>query len=100
MQFQTLGTNGPKISAIGLGCMTLAGVYSNIEDSEAIKVIRHAVDLGINFFDTADVYGSGRNEEVLGRALRGRRENAIISTKFGNVTRADGTKGVKRVFED
>jgi aryl-alcohol dehydrogenase-like predicted oxidoreductase len=88
---QKLGRNGPAISAMGLGLMGMSEFYGPSEDSRSIAVIHHALDLGINFFDTADVYGSGRNEELLGRAIVERRNDALIATKFGNVRRPDGS---------
>ena len=91
MKTQQLGRNGPPISAIGLGLMGMSEFYGPSEDSRSIAVIHRALDLGINFLDTADVYGSGRNEELLGRALGGRRSDALIATKFGNVRGPDGS---------
>ena len=91
MKTQQLGQNGPPISAIGLGLMGMSEFYGPSEDSRSIAVIHRALDLGINFLDTADVYGSGRNEELLGRALGGRRSDALIATKFGNVRGPDGS---------
>lgn len=89
MQKRRLGRQGLEVSAIGLGTMGMAGVagmkdmYGPVDEPEAIATIHRALDLGIDFFDTAEVYGPYRNEELLGRALAGRRERAIIATKFG-----------------
>ncbi len=91
MQTRTLGADGPAISAIGLGCMGMSDFYGPAEDARSITVIHRALELGVNIFDTADVYGVGRNESLVGRALRDRRDRAVIATKFGNVRGADGT---------
>jgi aryl-alcohol dehydrogenase-like predicted oxidoreductase len=91
MQTRRLGTNGPEVSAIGLGCMGMSDFYGPAEDARSIEVIHRALDLGINFFDTADMYGVGRNEQLVGRALRDRRDKAVIATKFGNVRVEDGS---------
>jgi len=74
--------------------MSLSGVYGKADDAESVGLIHHALDVGVNFFDSSDVYGWGHNEELLGRALRGRRDRAIIATKFGNFRNPDGTGGV------
>jgi len=87
---QRLGANGPAISTIGLGLMGMSEFYGPSEDSRSIAVIHRALELGINFLDTADVYGSGTNEELVGRALKGRRDRAVLATKFGNVRGNDG----------
>jgi aryl-alcohol dehydrogenase-like predicted oxidoreductase len=91
MQKRRLGTDGPEVSAIGLGCMGMSDFYGPAEDARSIEVIHRALDLGIDFFDTADMYGVGHNEQLLGRALRDRRERAVVATKFGNVRAEDGT---------
>lgn len=90
MQTRNLGSKGPEVSAIGLGCMGMSEFYGAAEDARSVEVIHRALDLGINFFDTADMYGVGRNEELVGRALRDRRDRAVIATKFGNVRGDDG----------
>ncbi|MGH9418067.1 MAG: aldo/keto reductase [Terriglobales bacterium] len=88
---RTLGRSGPAVSALGLGCMGLSEFYTTLpSDEEAIAVIHRALDLGINFFDTADMYGVGMNEALLGRALRGRRDQAVVATKFGNQRGVNG----------
>ena len=81
MQKRQLG-NARQVSALGLGCMGMSEFYGPSDDAESIAVIHHALDQGIDFFDTADMYGSGRNEELVGRALRDRRDRAVIATKF------------------
>ena len=90
MQKRTLG-QGLQVSAMGLGCMGMSDFYGGRDDNEAIATIRRALDAGVTFFDTADMYGAGRNEELVGRAVRERRSDVIIATKFGNVRNPDGT---------
>ena len=90
MQQRPLGASELNISAMGLGCMGMSDFYGPAEDDASIAVIHEALELGINFFDTADMYGVGANEDLLGRALRDRRDQAVIATKFGNVRAADG----------
>jgi aryl-alcohol dehydrogenase-like predicted oxidoreductase len=90
-----LGRGGPDVSAIGLGCMGMSEFYGAGDDAESIATIRHALDRGIDFLDTADMYGVGRNEELVGRAIAGRRGEVFLATKFGNVRGEDGSfKGV------
>lgn len=83
MEQRKLGTQGLIVSAIGLGCMQMSGNYGPADEAEGIKTIHEAIDLGINFFDTAEIYGPFENEKLVGRALKDRRDNAIIATKFG-----------------
>lgn len=85
MQLRTLGKNGPRVSALGLGCMGMSEFYGPRDDAESLATLHHALDLGLNFLDTADMYGSGRNEELLGQLLRTRRHGIIVATKFGFV---------------
>ena len=89
-----LGRNGPKVSAVGLGCMSLSGVYGTSDDTAGIALIHRAIDLGIDHFDSSDMYGWGQNEELLGRALQGRRSGIVIATKFGQTRRPGGANGV------
>ncbi|PYO58464.1 MAG: aldo/keto reductase [Candidatus Rokuibacteriota bacterium] len=90
MQYRELGNSDLKVSAIGLGCMSMSGTYGKSDDAESIDVVHHALDLGVNFLDSSDMYGWGHNEELLGRALKGRREQVVLTTKFGQVQSADG----------
>ena len=93
-QQRRLGKSGPEISAIGLGCMSLSGVYGTREDGAGIALIHRAIDLGVDHFDSSDMYGWGQNEELLGRALRGRRDGIVIASKFGQTRRPGGANGV------
>jgi aryl-alcohol dehydrogenase-like predicted oxidoreductase len=83
MKRRRLGPNGPEVSAIGLGCMTMSGVYGVREDADAMQTLERAHDLGVDFLDTADVYGPFHNEELIGRFLQGRRDEVFLATKFG-----------------
>ena len=85
MQMRTLGRSGPQVSALGLGCMGMSEFYGEHEDAESIATLHHALERGCTFLDTADAYGPYTNEELLGRALRGRREQVFLATKFGFV---------------
>ena len=91
MKSRTLGgTNGMKVSALGLGCMGMSDFYGPASEDEAIATIHQALDRGVTFLDTADIYGPFTNEMLVGRALRGRRDGVVLATKFGNVRAADG----------
>lgn len=90
IQKRRLGKDGPQVSAIGLGCMGMSDFYGAHDDAESIKVIHHALDRGVTFLDTADMYGTGKNEELVGRAIAGRRDEVFLATKFGNVRGPNG----------
>ncbi len=90
MRYRTLGNSTLKVSAIGLGLMSMSGVYGKGDDVESADVIRYALDHGINFLDSSDMYGWGQNEDLLGEALKGRRDKAIVATKFGQVRNPNG----------
>jgi aryl-alcohol dehydrogenase-like predicted oxidoreductase len=85
-----LGRDGPEVSAIGLGCMGMSEFYGAGNEAESIATIHHALDRGVTFLDTADMYGVGKNEELVGRAIRGRRDEVFLATKFGNVRGPNG----------
>ena len=89
-----LGASSLDVTSIGLGCMSLSGVYGAVSDEDGIAVVHAALDAGVNFLDSADMYGWGQNESVLGRALKGRRQGVILATKFGQVRLESGGNGV------
>ena len=94
MHHRTLGRSPLSVSAIGLGCMSMSGVYGRGDDAESVAVVHRALDLGVSFIDSSDMYGWGHNEELLARALKGRRAQVVLATKFGNLRKPDGTPGV------
>src|SRR3954453_7245415 len=94
MEMRTLGKSGIKVSATGLGLMSMSGIYGNANDEESIRVIHYALDKGIDFLDSSDMYGWGHNEELLGKALKGGRKGVGGATKFGQTKLADGKQGV------
>jgi aryl-alcohol dehydrogenase-like predicted oxidoreductase len=87
---RTLGRNGLSVSAIGLGCMGMSDFYGPADQATNLAVLHHALDIGMNFLDTADMYGVGRNEQLLGEVLRTRRNEVVLATKFGNVRSPSG----------
>lgn len=91
MKTRLLGSAGLEVSALGLGCMGMSEFYGASDEAESLATLDRALELGVTFWDTADMYGVGHNEELLGRALRGRREQVVLATKFGNVRGEDGS---------
>jgi len=94
MEHRTLGKNGLRVSAMGLGLMSMSGTYGKSDDEQAIRVIHAALDRGVDFLDSSDMYGWGQNETLLGRALKGRRKDAVVATKFGQVKPPDGKTNI------
>jgi aryl-alcohol dehydrogenase-like predicted oxidoreductase len=95
MDKRRLGTQGLEVSALGLGCMGMSEFYGTTDESEAIATIHRALELGIDFLDTADMYGSGANEKLVGKAIGDRRDQVVLATKFGNVRNDDGSREVR-----
>jgi aryl-alcohol dehydrogenase-like predicted oxidoreductase len=91
MNFRKLGKQGPTVSAIGLGCMGMSEFYGSTNEDQSIRTIHQALDWGVNFLDTADMYGIGHNEELVGRAIKNHRDKVVLATKFGNVRGSDGS---------
>ncbi|MFL6570906.1 MAG: aldo/keto reductase, partial [Burkholderiales bacterium] len=95
MEKRKLGRSALEVSTVGLGLMSMSGIYGNADDEASIGVIHHALERGINHLDSSDMYGWGHNETLLGRALKGGwRDKALVVTKFGQVKGADGKQGV------
>src|SRR5213080_2473813 len=94
---RVLGTGGLSVSAIGLGCMSLSGIYGSADDAASEDLIRHAIDRGVDHFDSSDMYGWGHNEELLGWALQqlpgSRRDKIVVVTKFGQTRQPGGANG-------
>jgi len=91
MESRELGRSGLEVSAVGLGCMGMSEFYGASDDATSINVLHHAIDIGVAFWDTADMYGTGRNERLVGRALRGRRNQVVLATKFALQRGPDGS---------
>jgi len=96
MRMRRLGREGPEVSELGLGCMGMSDFYAGRDEAESIATIHRALDLGVTFLDTADMYGPHTNEELVGRAIRGRREQVLVATKFG-IVRSPGNPAVRGV---
>ncbi|MBV9861546.1 MAG: aldo/keto reductase [Alphaproteobacteria bacterium] len=93
-QRRRIGRNGPEVLPIGLGCMSLSGTYGTSDEAEGEQLIHRALDLGVDHFDSSDMYGWGQNEELLGRALKGRRDGIVLASKFGQTQQPGGANGV------
>jgi len=94
MKTRSLGTQGLTVSALGLGCMGMTPIYDRPDPEEAVRTIHAAIEAGVTMIDTADAYNGGKNEELVARALDGRRDKVVLATKFGNIRKPDGTRTV------
>src|SRR5271170_7686340 len=94
LEHRALGKGGLSVSAIGLGCMSLSGVYGEADDAASEDLIRYAIDQGVDHLDSADMYGWGHNESLVGRAIKGRRDKIVLATKFGQIKRDGQPNGV------
>src|SRR5262245_38767919 len=94
MDHRPLGRSGLTVSAVGLGCMGMSQSYGTPDDEESIRTIHRAIDLGVTLIDTADMYGRGSNEQLVGRAIRDRRPAVVLATKFGSVPNPSGGTAV------
>jgi aryl-alcohol dehydrogenase-like predicted oxidoreductase len=94
MKKRKLGSQGLVVSELGLGCMGMSQFYGPRDDAESTATLERAIDLGLDFFDTADIYGTGHNEELVGKVLRKHRNRVVIATKFGNLVLPDGTRAI------
>ena len=92
MNRRNLGSEGLVVSALGLGCMGMSEFYGTGDEDESIATIHRAIELGIDFLDTADMYGPFTNEKLVGKAIQGRRDEVVLATKFGNERREDGSR--------
>src|SRR5437588_581636 len=99
METRTLGASDIKVSAIGLGLMSMSGIYGNANDEESVRVIHYALDKGISFLDSADMYGWGHNEELLGKALRGRHPVAAVKNEYSLLYRVEGEETLQATRE-
>lgn len=93
MKMTELGASGIEVSRIGLGCMGMTPIYSPPSEEESIATLHRAIKLGVNFIDTSDAYANGKNEELLARGLKGKRDQVVLATKFGNIRHPDGSRG-------
>lgn len=100
MKYRQLGKNGLRVSAMGLGCSGMTGDYGLPDDTESIATLHRAMELGITLLDTADAYGAGKNEELVAKAIKGKRDKAVIASKFGNVRGPDGQRGATNSSPD
>lgn len=95
-----IGKNGPEVVGVGLGCMSLSGTYGTSDDAAAIPFLHQAIDIGVDFLDSSDAYGLGQNEELLGRALKGRRDKVVLATKFGQRRETGGVDGTPSYVQE